>query len=67
LGHPPISKKLTQNCSYLKENAEKEMVAEMTERSYRETASPRDPSYLQTSNPDNIADVTKCFADRNLV
>ena len=59
-GHPPISKILTQNCSYLKEMQRQKWSRDWRKGHFK-TAPPRDPSHLQTLNPDTIGDAKKCL------
>ena len=57
-GHPPISKILTQNCSCLTEIQGQSVEQRLKERP-SETASPGDPSHMQTRNLDIIMDAKK--------
>jgi hypothetical protein len=45
-GHPPLSKFLTENCSYLKEMQGQRLEQRLKEKP-PETAQPRNPSHLQ--------------------
>jgi hypothetical protein len=59
-GHPPISKNLSQNCSYLKEMQRQKWCSDWR-KGHPEITTPRDPSHLQTPSPDTITDVKKCL------
>jgi hypothetical protein len=50
---------LTQNCSCLKEMQGQRVESRDWRKGHPETAPSRDPTYLQTPNPDTIADVKK--------
>jgi hypothetical protein len=55
---PSISKILTQNCSYLKE-IQGQKLEQRKKNVHPETAPPGDPSHIQTTNQDIIADSKK--------
>jgi hypothetical protein len=63
MGPPTNLKNMNPELLLSKGNAGVNSGARLKKR-HPETVIPRDPSYVQTSNPDTTADVKKCFLTR---